>query len=115
MNNKGTTSNFELLHFAKNHIPDFGGVFSKDTLPKKLTHKYYIVNVDTSKQPGSHWVALVDNIFYDSFGRESSLIGRGMVSTNDNIEQDIYEENCGQRSLAYILTHMKYPSVIEYI
>ena len=52
-------SNFDILKIAKYlEIPYFKGVFTRDQLPEKLENKESgIVNFNTSKEPGSHWVA----------------------------------------------------------
>ena len=36
----------------------FIGVFSSDTLPSYAQTGYYVVNLDTSQQPGSDWIAI---------------------------------------------------------
>ena len=53
----------------------FEGVFPKDLLPNPLTMgKLYIINLDTSVQPGSHWCLLSTlhsptfTEYFDSFG-----------------------------------------------
>ena len=52
----------------------FIGVFSSDTLPSYAQTGYYVVNLDTSQQPGSHWIAIkiskskCKNEYFDSYG-----------------------------------------------
>jgi len=52
--------------------PNFEGWHSKDTLPKKIGDKFYIVNMEDSGGEGTHWVAIYNrkhmSIYYDSFG-----------------------------------------------
>ena len=66
-------SNFDILKIAKYlEIPYFKGVFTRDQLPEKLENKESgIVNFNTSKEPGSHWVAYFrdgnQKIYFDSF------------------------------------------------
>ena len=36
----------------------FIGVFSSNTLPSYTQTGYYVVNLDTSQQPSSHWIAI---------------------------------------------------------
>ena len=52
-------SNFDILKIAKYlEIPNFKGVFIRDQLPEKIGNRESgIVNFNTSKEPGSHWVA----------------------------------------------------------
>ena len=68
-------SNFDILKIAKHlEIPNFKGVFTRDQLPKKIGNKEAgIVNLNTSNEPGSHWVAYFRDgskkIYFDSFGQ----------------------------------------------
>lgn len=68
-------SNFDIQKIAKHlEIPNFKGVFTRDQLPKKIGNKEAgIVNLNTSKEPGSHWVAYFRDgskkIYFDSFGQ----------------------------------------------
>jgi hypothetical protein len=79
----------------------FVGVFTKDQLPRHI-QGYATANLDDSNEPGSHWVAIADNVIYDSFGR--SLKGFGSrVRTEDDAEQGMLETNCGQRCVAWLL------------
>lgn len=57
-------------HIKKN----FGGVFSRDTLPvRKGRFCFFIVNFDRKHLPGSHWVAIAFKgntaTYFDSYGR----------------------------------------------
>lgn len=54
-------------------IKNFRGVFMRDTLPARINKvECGIVNLDTSKNKGTHWVAYYKNgkdcIYFDSFG-----------------------------------------------
>ena len=68
-------TNFELLDYSKQlHIITLRGVFMRDTLP--LTpheNECGIVNFNTSKEFGSHWVCYFklgkDRIYFDSYGQ----------------------------------------------
>ena len=68
-------SNFDILKIAKYlEIPNFKGLFTREQLPEKLENKESgIVNFNTSKEPGSHWVAYFrdgnQKIYFDSFGQ----------------------------------------------
>ena len=52
----------------------FIGVFSSDTLHFLCPDRYYVVNLDTSQQPGSHWIAIkiskskCKNEYFESHG-----------------------------------------------
>ena len=71
---KGLT-NLELIEYAKKlKIKHFRGVFMRDTLPQQAyKSECGIVNLNISKQEGSHWVAYLINgskrIYFDSFGQ----------------------------------------------
>ena len=102
----------------------FKGVYPSDKIPKlNDLSPYAILNLDTSKQPGSHWVAIAKNphkdetLIYDSFARKGSKIikslaysGNGRIINSDlkDAEQDIMETNCGARCLAYLVVVEKY-------
>jgi hypothetical protein len=93
----------------------FKGVFPSDKIPRlNDLSPYCILNLDTSKESGSHWVALAKNgdhsVLYDSFGREHPKIiprlrysGNGkIVDTDRDAEQKVLETNCGARCLAWL-------------
>ncbi|KAL7289985.1 hypothetical protein TKK_0015717 [Trichogramma kaykai] len=72
---KHALSNVELIKFAKlMKIPHFRGVYMRDRLPKDgpRFRECAIVNLDSEKNVGSHWVAFHKNgfrvIYFDSFG-----------------------------------------------
>jgi hypothetical protein len=117
--NKGTYSD-ELEKVGKKLFgKKFDGVYSADNYRLKK-NKYFIVNLDKVRQPGSHWIAIAtDNknraYLYDSFGRDTKEIidvsGNGNNGTYDaehDAEQDDKEENCGQRSLAWLFIYDKW-------
>ena len=88
----------------------FRGVIARDelTVPRMLrSGESCILNLDKRNQPGSHWIAIVKDtefITYDSFGRKLT----NSRHTEDDAEQHIIEENCGQRCLAWLCVYYKY-------
>ena len=109
------TSNIELNAignriFGKKYI----GTFSSDKIPKLKKNQMCIANLDTSTQPGSHWVSLFCNeygrcYFYDSFGRKATSFkninkrNKILQEAQDyDAEQDYEESNCGQRCLSFL-------------
>jgi hypothetical protein len=59
-------------------IPNFRGVFMRDSLPVKIRlNECGIVNLDSAKGNGTHWVAYyktkLQSIYFDSFGLEAPL------------------------------------------
>lgn len=95
----------------------FKGVYPSDKIPKlNNLQPYAIINLDNSSLPGSHWVAVAydnksGNIFvYDSFGRKTKKIlpdiyigGNKIIDSDHDPEQRLNEDNCGQRSLAWLI------------
>jgi hypothetical protein len=112
------TSNFELHKCASRLMkaaPNrFLGVFAADRFPSQArSGDVWIANLDTHDKPGSHWVGVLqrkdDLLIYDSFGRSNGTIFKGhgrlsaMKSTDRDAEQKVEQNDCGQRSLAWIL------------
>ena len=96
----------------------FRGVYPSDKIPKlNDLSKYAILNLDRSNEAGSHWVAIAkdgkDTVLYDSFGRSDKKIipnlqysGNGrIINTDEDVEQNILETNCGARSLAWLVLY----------
>jgi len=86
------------------------GSFSYDKKPILKNNQYCILNTDSSKRNGTHWVAVCrlnnKNYFYDSFGRYQSrlipkLKGKFINSDLDTEQQDA-ESDCGQRCLSWL-------------
>ena len=55
------------------NVEQFGGVYSKDKLPKLIKPNFYIVNLDDANGPGSHWVCIYnchrgECYYFDSYG-----------------------------------------------
>lgn len=100
-------SNFQIEE-GNAHAASFGGCFSRDNLPLHLANKYYIVNLDSERGPGTHW-CLLDNrrpnecIWCDSFGfPPPQAVAQRMQSTqknnlvyNDVDVQSLGSEACG--------------------
>ena len=89
-------------------------MFASDEIPRTFkSRQSAIVNLDPRSSGGSHWIAMVatvkDIIVYDSFGRDV-LAGQlaGVRYTEDDAEQHIYENNCGQRCLAWLCVYYKH-------
>jgi hypothetical protein len=75
--------------------------------------KYYVINYDTSKEDGSHWVAITDNILYDSLSMNELMVNNifekyKLKYINKNIIQNINDNTCGQHSLTFLLLYSKY-------
>lgn len=92
----------------------YRGTFSSDTLPKLTkTKPYAIVNVDTSKKSGSHWIGCCYTpkgmLIYDSFGRKTSKLMKNIykkfptTDTDHDAEQKDSEKNCGSRCVSFLM------------
>ena len=53
-------------------IPNFGGVISRDQIKDCIPRHSFVINLNESDEPGSHWVAMVFGsdliLYFDSFG-----------------------------------------------
>ena len=115
-----TTNNLELDRVGKKMFHrKYKGTFPKDMIPILKKGDSCILNLDSSKDKGSHWCALIKHsngrvpLFYDSFGRDYKELGfkskqweNADISDREQISKllgDNKEEiDCGQRSLAFI-------------
>jgi len=92
----------------------FKGVFSQDEKFEKKTG-YYIINTDTKKGKGIHWIALYltskTAYIYDSFGRSPNkliphlvkhLADRKIVSSDKDQEQKGLSQVCGHLSISWL-------------
>ena len=113
---KETTYLNQLEQFGKSLFgKKFKGCYPSDQIPK-LTNEtpYCILNLDTANQNGSHWVGVCKDgdktYIYDSFGRTNKKIiptlktsGNGKIRDTDiDVEQEIWQLDCGQRSMAFL-------------
>ena len=85
-------SNFELERYVKQlKIPNFRGVFMRDTLPDKPRNaECGIVNFNTRDQSGSHWVCYYtkgQRIYFDSFGQITPLEIQRYLKTESEFER----------------------------
>ena len=107
-------SNFNIIDIIKDLQLDycFGGVYSKDQLPKDLTWtKFYIVNMqDHDEGNGTHWTAFYYNkpltsIYFDSFGFVAPTDVENRINPyvfNDADVQDYNSSACGYFCIAFI-------------
>ena len=127
-------TNYDLYEYATLlKIPNFRGVFMRDTLPK-IPHsdECGIVNFNTSAENGSHWICYYKNeskrIYFDSFGqitpieiqnylKKRSERGIGVIQRNTDIVQPINTNICGHLCLfvlkALTCKHWSFQQVIN--
>ena len=74
-------------------------------------HTSCIINLDKFGGKGSHWIGCYSDgtytLIYDSFGRNGKDILKEnwhnkLRDTEHDAEQDIAEDNCGARSMAFL-------------
>lgn len=93
-------------------FPFFRGVFMKDELPKKPnTIECGIVNLDESKNSGTHWVAYAKIYnyveYFDSYGNLRppkeilNYLGCKIYYNYDNIQND-HPYNCGHLCIKFL-------------
>lgn len=120
--NINETTNIQLNKFRK-YINGFIGAYSSDNIPKLKNNESCILNTQTSRQNGEHWIALIKYYnkiyFYDSFGRDYKKLSplwktKNWINTHDD-GQCIYENTCGQHCLSFILTFLKFHEKCLYI
>jgi hypothetical protein len=104
----GSTSDVQLMDLCNKLFGQrFKGIYAFDDTFELKHGELAIFNLDTKKQPGSHWCAVVKDrkhyIVYDSFGRDIKLKQKNTLNTEDDPEQNINESNCGQRSVAWLV------------
>lgn len=94
----------------------FIGVYPQDTVPKTLKNgDMMIINTDVAKGKGQHWIAayVMNNTvhIYDSFGRPSPKVlpmflkklKHRYADSDGDAEQPKKSEDCGARSMAWLL------------
>ena len=106
------TNSRELTELGKCLLNNkYKGTYAVDRLPKLQHGEFCIINLDRLHQPGSHWIAVYKHenkyCIYDSFGRKSNKILKSLnqldsIDTDYDAEQMVHENNCGQRSLAWL-------------
>ena len=71
-------TNRDILRYVREWgIPNFAGVFMRDTIPHAAPSRVEcgIVNLNLSTQPGSHWVAYykdgTSRLYFDSYGQHT--------------------------------------------
>lgn len=115
-------TNFDIQRYVQQtHLPNFRGVFMRDTLPSGGPRQTEcgIVNLNTSQQSGSHWVCYFKSddqhhriIYFDSFGqitpieiqkylktKEEFDKKTGVIQRNTDIVQSINSSVCGHLCL----------------
>ena len=130
LRNSETTNSEELTNIGKFMFKEkFKGVFSSDNIPDLNNNESCIINTDPQYKNGMHWCSLFkfknNTYFYDSYSRNFKLLSKywknkqwiNIKSKNNFPEESLYDNNCGQLSLAALYLFYKYkgPYVISLI
>ena len=92
---EGVLSNFDIFKIAQSlKIPNFRGIFMRDQLPQRPKEKECaIVNLNSSDQPGSHWVCYYKNgkkrIYFDSFAQITPFEIQKYLKTKEELKNDV--------------------------
>lgn len=84
-------TNHELEEKVKElKIKNFRGVFMRDTLPNKINvNEVGIVNLDSIKNSGTHWVCYCKNkdkrYYFDSFGLDPPIELQKYLGSDDSV------------------------------
>ena len=97
------------------NVRDFKGVFMKDALPSKSeAGASYIINLDDSEGPGTHWMGLYvapkEAFYYDPYGLDpprevrkfAQGVGRRPVRVNRHKHQHVASQHCGRYVLQFL-------------
>jgi len=122
----GATYGNELNRVGEEYLgKKFAGVYPADMLPLLTKKKCYaILNLDKADMPGSHWIGVKylgkgKVLVYDSFGRKTQRIIPTLadrftpIDTDNDAEQDTREDNCGPRSLAFLVVDYLFGSNVS--
>ena len=105
--------NFEIERILTANCRAFGGVYSRDTLPKSV-RGLIVCNTDPHDKPGEHWVAMyIDEQcgeFFDSFGRPPTKVFKNFLNKhckrwifNERQLQSICSRFCGHYCVYYCI------------
>ena len=91
-----TLTNFDIQRYVdQTNLSNFRGVFMRDTLPSRGPRQCEcgIVNLNTSRQPGSHWVCYFkdksNRIYFDSFGQITPIEIQKYLKTEHEFDKKI--------------------------
>jgi len=110
-------SNHEIDFYYKD-VPQYGGTFSKNLLPRKMANKAYIINMeDSDAGGGTHWVCTIsihphETVYFDSFGQDDAALAvEAFLKTSSKKKtlirntidlQHITTDSCGQFCIFFI-------------
>lgn len=95
---------------------DFKGVYDdKARKPPLKNGECYLVN----RKSNEHWISVVkldgNKYTYDSFNRNGYLGGLNNGDYDLTADQKLYEQNCGQKALSYLLTTLTNQELFNFV
>ena len=116
-------TNFKTQKYYQNETR-FNGVYSRDSLPKKIKNGAYEINLDECADVGTHWIALYvknnEATFFDTFGVEYvskriiHFIGHKNIKTNIFRIQANNSIMCGYFCIGFIDFMLANKNLIDY-
>ena len=104
-----TTNNFQLEEYANKLGLPLNNILMRDELDKLTDNGFYIINIDSSDNKGTHWTSLyfhpLKSCYFDSYGFVPPLEIEQKIKPyiyNDADIQDFNSEACGYYALALI-------------
>ena len=104
-----TTNNYQLEEYANKLKLPLNNILMRDEMNKLKNDGFYIINLDSSNNPGTHWTSLyfhpLNSYYFDSFGFVPPLEVEQKIKPyiyNDADIQDFNSEACGYYALAFI-------------
>jgi hypothetical protein len=104
-----TTNNFQLEEYANKLGLPLNNILMRDEMNKLNEDGFYIINLDSSDNQGTHWTCLyfhpLKSCYFDSYGFVPPLEVEQKIKPyiyNDADIQDFNSEACGYYALAFI-------------
>lgn len=120
----GTTNNIELSNLCSYLFGDnFKGVYPSNKEMRLKNNEICIINTDDKQ--GVHWIACYKyknkTYVYDSFDRDVKTLSKywknkhNWINANSDRDQSYNEFNCGQKSIAWLISFQKYKTKIIHV
>lgn len=102
-------SNYDIIKLCQHKNLPLNAVLMRDEVKKKLNYGFSVINLETTRQDGSHWTCVLytplTSYYFDSYGfvppLELEEVIRPYTYNNTDI-QDFDSEACGYYCVAFI-------------
>jgi hypothetical protein len=102
-------SNIDIIKLCKKKNLPLKSILMRDEIKDNLTHGFSVINLDTSKNEGTHWTCVLyeplTSYYFDSFGFYAPEELEEVIKPyeyNDKDIQDLDSEACGYYCIAFI-------------